>query len=530
MLTYYPIEHILILEVISMAKYNFTQLFGRSTDLWLLQRGALEKIIDRDYFGTTHVELLDAKTPKVQAHTVVSGKMEAVVVKALWQTRVYEDKQNPEGIFVAMASGSTASKTYHMRITRGKHSGEILVSHECPACDPSSGHASCYHIPVAMLCLEAVRGGSETREGINKIMAAGAITMTVGSEEEKELIRLMDETYYQMRWTHKMNEDFKLMDIPDREKTFRSHKGRELRLGTDVLGKAKVEKGAAKRKVENIDWSQFVVERKLTKAEEKMVPKRVFYVDRMGEEKLATTITHEKDPLMIIGPAGIGKSTLAQAVYAHMGMPMVTISANSDFDYYCSLVKSTGIKDGSTHEVESKLMIAARNGYGLLVDEIRSLKPERAMVFNSFLQDRVLELGDRTMKLHRHTRVIATANEGDEYLGAGGLDPSTEDRFVKIYLDYLDTPEETKVVAKRSGNKDNGLIRKMVEIAQKTRKQYEHGEISQPITTRNLITWAKYTDGESPKKIAQLLIVPAVAKDEEERVSLVDMIDDELAA
>ena len=82
-------------------------------------------------------------------------------------------------------------------------------------------------------------------------------------------------------------------------------------------------------------------------------------------------------------------------------------------------------------------------GYGLLIDEIASIKPDRAMFLNSILQEREIDLGTGTVMLHDDCRVIGTCNEGEEYVGSIGLDPSTTDRFVPMYLDYAD--EKTEV-------------------------------------------------------------------------------------
>ena len=498
-----------------MATVVFRAYFGRSEEPQHLRRAAGETIYDPSYFGPTHKELLRRGASRVMVHTTVSAAMDCAAHKALWTCRLFEDREKG-GLFIVDAEDNLVTRI-------GEHrDGLLRVHHECDKCDSERVH--CCHVPAAVCCYEAACfSDSPMRALIRKIRSGPAPSPWYEGRREKAYIRLMDELYYTMRHVRAMDRNFWLLPADDNREALERHGGAELEPGGGPpRGRSRKGGGAPSRG--GVDWSRYALPGELTAGEEGMVPRGVYYVDRSGEERLATEVVGNADPLLIMGPAGTGKSRLARRVFEHLRLPMLVISASADRDYY-SLVASTALKDGSTLQVEAKLLTAARRGYGLLIEEVSSLRPDRAIILNSILQERELDLGTGTTRLHPRCRIIATANEGDCYAGSGGLDPSTFDRFVPLYLDYLDRETEALVVEAESENRERETVRKMVALAAESRNLYRLGELSRPITTRDCIRWAKYSRTDEPVLVAKRMLLPSAAGDEREMVTLREHLD-----
>jgi len=80
---------------------------------------------------------------------------------------------------------------------------------------------------------------------------------------------------------------------------------------------------------------------------------------------------------------------------------------------------------------------------------------------------------------------------------------ATMRRFEGLVVDYLSETEETKVVKTFSGNYN--FARKFVMLAGKTRKLYKEGKLRTPLTTGNLINYAKmWKDHLSEEEIIEI--------------------------
>ncbi|MBN1289128.1 MAG: AAA family ATPase [Actinobacteria bacterium] len=491
-----------------------------------LERKVGEKIQDPAYFGPTHVKLMDRNVGFVQPYTVISAVMDRAVQDALWNAEVYKDKERP-GIFVVQPRDG-GSGNHYMRISRYDESGGYLrVSHRCDKFGglPKGKPVACNHIPVAVCALEIAE---HRRTSIGALAKAVAVSCQPGQvyegNREKAYIRLMDELYYVMRYTLKMDDRLVIEKDRARKKTFELCSGKRVITGEKKSGGYSRRENALKKKAA-ADLAKCRISRTLTPEEKEWVPNGVFYVEQDGEEGLATKVVYAKDPLLIVGPAGVGKSRLARKVFERLGLPALVISASSDRSLY-SPMSSIVIECGETREVPAKVLSAAKCGYGLIIEEITSLKPDRALFLNSILQARELDLGTGTFKLHEDCRIIGTCDEGDEFIGSHGIDHRIRDFFVPLYLGYPDRRIEADIVATESGFAETVLIEKMVEVAARVRRLYSHGEMYKPLTTRDLIRWAKYSDHSCVVHIAKKTVIPGVAYGKKERLMLADLIEE----
>lgn len=494
-----------------------------------LDRENGEKIENRAYFGPTHIEMLRKGQPSfIQDHSNVSAVMDEIAHLVLWEAGVYEDRERG-GVFVVVP-GSEGSQKQYMRISLNDTSGkmEFELSHCCEDCRDlhGGGRGACKYIIVAVAAFEAVRKGNSPVKKLARIALKSCRPDCVNTgRQETTYIRLMDELYYSARYRLDLENRLLMNNDCVPRATFERCRGSRLVISEKKSPVEQVEDGVDNGGKEEFDWKKLRVRRRLNARERALVPRATFYLEQNGEEKLAARVVHAKDPLLIVGPAGVGKSRLARKVFERLRLPLLVISASSDRDLY-SLVASTGLKKGETCEVPAKILTGSRMGYGLLIDEIASLRPDRAMFLNSILQEREIDLGTETVRLHEDCRIVATCNEGDEFIGSTGLDPSTLDRFVSIYLGYTSEDIEMDVVAHESGSGDRETIRRMIRVGDKVRRLYEHGEMSRPVTTRDIIRWARYSEGSDPLEIAGHILVPSVAKDPEERMALEDLLEE----
>lgn len=147
--------------------------------------------------------------------------------------------------------------------------------------------------------------------------------------------------------------------------------------------------------------------------------------------------------IMLIGPAGSGKTYLAEQVSKVLGLPFAAVSFSpgmSEGKLLGRMVQK--ISDGSENYVSSAIVNAYVNGGVILKDELDNGDPSIVTVLNSFLANGWMYLpsGERVTR-HPDTVVIGSMNTmgtgADRvYVGRNALDGATLDRFVVEMMDY----------------------------------------------------------------------------------------------
>lgn len=162
------------------------------------------------------------------------------------------------------------------------------------------------------------------------------------------------------------------------------------------------------------------------------------------------------------GPAGTGKSTIAQQVAEALGIEYYYISA--------VMLKSEleGFVDAKGEYVATAFYNAVKNGGLFCFDEVDQTDAEVMKAFNTFLAQRVycFPNGEK-VKAHDNFKVICCANTigrgaSSEYASAYQLDASTLDRFAFLKVDYCEAfdaficglPVENKPKKYNANNED----------------------------------------------------------------------------
>lgn len=142
-------------------------------------------------------------------------------------------------------------------------------------------------------------------------------------------------------------------------------------------------------------------------------------------------------PVMMVGPAGCGKTTIGEHVAKALG-----------FDFYITSTiidthELTGFVDGYGNYHSTPFRKAFENGGVWIADEIDAWDAAALLTANSALANGFSTFPDSTTPVYRHPdfRMIATANtfgHGADrvYIGRNELDAASLDRFATIAIDY----------------------------------------------------------------------------------------------
>lgn len=105
--------------------------------------------------------------------------------------------------------------------------------------------------------------------------------------------------------------------------------------------------------------------------------------------------------------------------------------------------------------------------------------------------------GSQTIRKHRRFRLIATMNtlgrgeNQEEYAGTKVMNTAWANRFgYVVVLDYMKPEVETIVVSTKTGI-NKSLAEMMVSVAVKSREAHKEGVVEAPITTRDVLAWAR---------------------------------------
>lgn len=158
------------------------------------------------------------------------------------------------------------------------------------------------------------------------------------------------------------------------------------------------------------------------------------------------SIMHHKFPLlaaavaarvnvMLVGPAGSGKTTAAVKAAQALGLPFYGTGAiNSEY-------KLTGFIDAQGRIVNTAFRQAFEHGGVFLFDEIDASLPGALLAFNAALANDWMDFPDANVKRHADFRVIAGANTfgtgaDRQYVGRNQLDAASLDRYAVIDWGY----------------------------------------------------------------------------------------------
>jgi len=257
-----------------------------------------------------------------------------------------------------------------------------------------------------------------------------------------------------------------------------------------------------------------------------------YHVDGELAEMLALGV-EQGDNVMMVGPTGCGKTTLAEELAALINQPARRANLHGD-------VRSSDFVGEKVVEVDPEtsqsvitwkdgiLPEAMRNGYWLLLDEVDAAPPQILFVLQAVLDSGKLILTSNhgeVVEPHPDFRIITTANttgRGDDtglYAGTNVLNEAFLDRFgTVIQHNYLPPKVEAGVVSKKTGV-EIAAAQRCVEVARLVRNGFDNEECYCTLSTRRLISWAKKIKALGAQKAAKVAVLNKLNREDADYVA-----------
>ena len=197
-------------------------------------------------------------------------------------------------------------------------------------------------------------------------------------------------------------------------------------------------------------------------------------VGRADELSMALAVLLCGRHLLLEGPVGVGKTTVALAVCAHIGRGVVRVDGDDRYSeskltgwFDPPLVLAKGYCDDTFFA--GPLVQAMREGSVLFINELNRMPEAVQNVLLPALDEGLLivpRIGE--VRAAPGFQVVATQNPV-EYIATGHLSEALRDRFEHVGLDYQDVDEETEIVRRETGCDDLALIDAAVALTRATR-------------------------------------------------------------
>jgi len=223
--------------------------------------------------------------------------------------------------------------------------------------------------------------------------------------------------------------------------------------------------------------------------------------------------------IMMVGPAGCGKTQAAKALPVATGHPFFYFNLGATQDPRATLIGNTHFKDGQTIFDSSAFVKAIQTDNAvILLDELSRAHPEAWNILMTVLDEgqRYLRLDEDVnaplIKVAPGVSFIATANIGTEYTSTRVLDRALMDRFEIIEVDILSKEQEEILLTKRYGNVLSAKqLHAVSDIASVTRKEWrsESGKLTTMISTRMTVRICELlADGFDLLEATEVAVLP----------------------
>lgn len=234
-----------------------------------------------------------------------------------------------------------------------------------------------------------------------------------------------------------------------------------------------------------------------------------------------------KKPVLLKGPAGAGKTKLADSISAFFKQPMHSINCSVDLDAESLLGFKTIVQsDGRTaiDFVEGPVVKAMKLGHLLYIDEINMAKPETLPILHSILDYRRMLTNPFTGEvIHAHPdfSVIAAINEG--YIGTAPMNEALKNRFISFSIPYLSGDQLRELLVREFPKATGTLIDTMLNISEDLTSQVKNGLLSdEAASIRSLMDATELAQHIGPLRAIQYSIAEKL-EDRGERELVIEL-------
>jgi cobaltochelatase CobS len=215
----------------------------------------------------------------------------------------------------------------------------------------------------------------------------------------------------------------------------------------------------------------------------------------------------------LVGHTGTGKTTLVEQIMART----MSMFERVNFDSAITRVDFIGKVDvrvvngaSETYFKEGILPRAMRMPVTLLLDEADAIRGDIAYVLQPVLEGRPLRLledAGRMVEPHPQFRIMAAANSGGSGDSSGLYSAAVKvqsraamNRYnVFVRVNYMEAPEEMALVRKHVPDLSDAASDIMLAFLTNYRKGFADGEITTPISPRNMLTLGSYVAAFEPR-------------------------------
>ncbi len=231
-----------------------------------------------------------------------------------------------------------------------------------------------------------------------------------------------------------------------------------------------------------------------------------------------------RQPLLLKGPTGCGKSRFVEHMAHRLGRPLVTVACHDETSA-ADLLGRFLIRGGDTVWQDGPVTRAVRTGAILYLDEFAEARSDVVVALHPLSDYRrriYVDRLDQELEAEPGFMLVASYNPGYQHR-MKELKPSTRQRFVAISFDYPEAAVEAEIIVAETGV-DPAAAKRLVALAAKLRTLDTLGLAEVPSTRLLVESGRLIAAGFPPRQACRAALVEALTDDPEIAEGLADAV------